>query len=116
MGQVRVAGWQAAPRVTLVLPEEGSMGWVDAAYWAAQLEAWGIPATRQSSAPKWLECLLPTCSSENSRLISASMDLSIRPFLPSRFHRAKRHCFQRPDYRIPSRAGGVPTRDDQGPV
>ena len=50
MGQVRVAGWQAAPRVTLVLPEEGSMGWVDAAYWAAQLEAWGIPATRQSSA------------------------------------------------------------------
>lgn len=50
MGQVRVAGWQAAPQVTLVLPEEGGTGWVDAAYWAAQLEAWGIPAARQSPA------------------------------------------------------------------
>ncbi len=50
MGQVRVAGWQAAPRVALVLPEEGGPGWADAAYWAAQLEAWGIPATRQSAA------------------------------------------------------------------
>lgn len=49
-GQVRVAGWQAAPRVTLVLPGEGDTGWVDAAYWAAQLEAWGIPVTRQSPA------------------------------------------------------------------
>jgi hypothetical protein len=50
VGEVRVAGWQAAPRVMLVLPEEGGTGWADAAYWAAQLEAWGIPAARQSPA------------------------------------------------------------------
>ncbi len=50
MSEVRVPGWPVAPRVTLVLPGEGSAGWVDAAYWAAQLEAWGIPATRRTPA------------------------------------------------------------------
>jgi hypothetical protein len=30
--------------VAVLLPEEGSPGWCDAAFWAALLEAWGIPA------------------------------------------------------------------------
>lgn len=48
MGRVHVAGWQGAPCVTLVLPGEQDAGWSDAAYWAAQLEAWGVPAVRRS--------------------------------------------------------------------
>lgn len=44
--EVRLAGWRAAPRVVLVIPGEDDVGWADAAYWSAQLEAWGIPAAR----------------------------------------------------------------------
>jgi hypothetical protein len=33
-----------APRVAVLLPEEKQPGWTDAAFWAALLEAWGVPA------------------------------------------------------------------------
>jgi hypothetical protein len=37
-------GWRTLPRVAVLFPEEGAPGWADAAFWWAQLEAWGIPA------------------------------------------------------------------------
>lgn len=37
-------GWRTPPRVAVLFPEEGAPGWADAAFWWAQLEAWGIPA------------------------------------------------------------------------
>jgi len=37
-------GWRTSPRVAVLIPEEGAPGWADAAFWWAQLEAWGIPA------------------------------------------------------------------------
>ena len=39
-------GWTIAPSIGLVLPEDGMPGWADAAFWCAQLEAWGFPADR----------------------------------------------------------------------
>ncbi len=39
-------GWRVAPRVAVLFPPEGSPGWADAAFWAALLEAWGVPADR----------------------------------------------------------------------
>ena len=39
-------GWEVAPRLGIALPEEGAPGWLDAAWWAVLLEAWGHPAVR----------------------------------------------------------------------
>jgi peptidoglycan/xylan/chitin deacetylase (PgdA/CDA1 family) len=41
-------GWRTLPRVAVLFPEEGAPGWADAAFWWAQLEAWGIPADLSS--------------------------------------------------------------------
>ena len=42
--RVPLHGLDAAPRLGVVLPREGSAGWADGAWWAALLEAWGYPA------------------------------------------------------------------------
>lgn len=37
---------RVAPRVGVRTPPEGALGWTDAAWWCALLEAWGFPASR----------------------------------------------------------------------
>ena len=46
MTSIRLAGWDVAPRLGVVVPPEGAPGWSDAAWWAVLLEAWGWPAER----------------------------------------------------------------------
>lgn len=41
-------GWSTPPGVGIVVPDEGSAGWVDAAFWCALLEAWGFPVDHLS--------------------------------------------------------------------
>ncbi len=41
-----LTGWPGAPRVTLVVPEDGGPGWEDSAFWATLPEAWGFSADR----------------------------------------------------------------------
>jgi hypothetical protein len=48
--QLHVRGMDLAPRLGVVVPSEGEPGWVDAAYWCALLEAWGIPASRPTAS------------------------------------------------------------------
>jgi peptidoglycan/xylan/chitin deacetylase (PgdA/CDA1 family) len=61
---VRLHGWSLAPRVGIVVPEEGRPGWTDAAFWWALLEAWGVPCERASPSgvvsPKWTTLIVPT--------------------------------------------------------
>jgi hypothetical protein len=44
MSEWFLPGWRAVPRAAVLCPEEGRPGWADAAFWAALLEAWGVPA------------------------------------------------------------------------
>ena len=44
MSEWSLRSWRIPPRVAVLFPEEGAPGWADAAFWWAQLEAWGIPA------------------------------------------------------------------------
>ncbi|HET7868903.1 MAG TPA: polysaccharide deacetylase family protein [Actinomycetota bacterium] len=60
----RLHGWSVAPRVGIVVPEDGRPGWTDAAFWCALLEAWGVPSER---APidgvvlsEWTTLIVPT--------------------------------------------------------
>lgn len=46
MTPTRLAGWDVAPRIGIVVPAEGTPGWTDGAWWATLLEAWGWPAER----------------------------------------------------------------------
>jgi hypothetical protein len=60
---VRLARWFVAPLVGVVLPEEGSSGWADAALWFALLEAWGVPAEAPApgdvAARPWTTLIVP---------------------------------------------------------
>jgi hypothetical protein len=46
MSVVRLPGWGSLPRLGIVMPPEDASGWLDAAWWAVLLEAWGCPAKR----------------------------------------------------------------------
>jgi peptidoglycan/xylan/chitin deacetylase (PgdA/CDA1 family) len=63
---VRLAGWSVAPRVGVVLPDEGSSGWTDAAFWLALLEAWGVPAdaspTGLVASQRWTTAVVPAAA------------------------------------------------------
>jgi len=54
---VSLEGWPARPELGLLLPHEGRPGWADGAFWAAILEAWGLPVTRAAAAS--LDALAP---------------------------------------------------------
>lgn len=60
----RLNGWSIAPRVGLVIPEEGRPGWTDAAFWGAQLSAWGVPwhpfVPDGEAEPPWTTVIAPT--------------------------------------------------------
>src|SRR5262249_24778506 len=43
---VSLEGGQTRPEVGLLRRREGRPGWADGAFWAAILEAWGLPVTR----------------------------------------------------------------------
>ena len=64
MPTARLHGWSAAPRVGLVIPEDGGPGWADAAFWGAQLTAWGVPwrpfAPGGETEPRWTTVIVPT--------------------------------------------------------
>lgn len=47
---ISLEGWPARPALGLVLPGEGRPGWADGAFWAAVLEAWGVPVARVGEA------------------------------------------------------------------
>lgn len=47
---VSLEGWPARPELGLLLPREGRPGWADGAFWAAILEAWGLPVARAGEA------------------------------------------------------------------
>jgi hypothetical protein len=54
---------ETAPRLGVVIPPEGSPGWVDGAWWAALLEAWGYRAEHvppESSVPGFTTLIVPT--------------------------------------------------------
>jgi hypothetical protein len=59
----RLHGWSVAPRVGVVVPEEGRPGWTDAAFWCALLEAWGVPYEWTSPdgglPPRWTTVVVP---------------------------------------------------------
>jgi peptidoglycan/xylan/chitin deacetylase (PgdA/CDA1 family) len=61
---VRLHGWSVAPRVGIVVPEDGRPGWTDAAFWCALLEAWGVPSERASLngvvPSEWTTLIVPT--------------------------------------------------------
>ncbi len=46
MSVVRLPGWGSVPRLGIMMPPEDASGWLDAAWWAVLLEAWGCPAKR----------------------------------------------------------------------
>ncbi len=64
MSVARLRGWTIAPRVGVVVPDEGTPGWPDAAFWCALLDAWGVPAERTSPATlpgsPWTTLVVPT--------------------------------------------------------
>ncbi len=47
---VSLEGWPVRPALGLLLPDEGRPGWTDGAFWAAILDAWGLPITRAVEA------------------------------------------------------------------
>ncbi len=63
VSEVRLDGWSVAPRVGVVVPQEGRSGWTDAAFWCALLEAWGVPAERTTPAgvasDRWTTLIVP---------------------------------------------------------
>jgi peptidoglycan/xylan/chitin deacetylase (PgdA/CDA1 family) len=60
----RLHGWSVAPRVGIVVPEDGRPGWTDAAFWCALLEAWGVPSKRAPLngvvSSEWTTLIVPT--------------------------------------------------------
>lgn len=60
MNALRLPGWTVAPRLGLVMPAGRAPGWFDAAFWAAQLDAWGLRAER--FGPKAPAAALARCT------------------------------------------------------
>jgi peptidoglycan/xylan/chitin deacetylase (PgdA/CDA1 family) len=60
---VRLDGWIDAPVVGVVAPDEGAPGWTDAAFWSAQLEAWGVvgrtTTVRDVARTAWTTLVVP---------------------------------------------------------
>lgn len=46
MTTLRFGGWDLTPCLGVVVPDQGSPGWIDAVFWCAILEAWGFPFER----------------------------------------------------------------------
>lgn len=46
MSETTFGGWLAAPRIGVVIPDPGTTGWGDAAFWSVLLEVWGFPFER----------------------------------------------------------------------
>ena len=73
--RVPLDGLETAPRVGVVIPPEGSAGWVDGAWWAALLEAWGYPAEHvapASSVDGFTTLIVPTAAVDDR--LAGSLD------------------------------------------
>jgi hypothetical protein len=61
--RLRLDGWRIAPRVGVIVPDEGEPGWCDAAFWCSLLDAWGVPASRVGvtdvRAARWTTLIVP---------------------------------------------------------
>ncbi len=83
MPMVRLAGWSVAPLVGVVLPDDATPGWADAAFWVALLEAWGVPTEPSSPgdlAPRrWTTVVVPAAAVDGalSAALAALDDASI---------------------------------------
>jgi hypothetical protein len=66
VSEVRLPGWRGVPRVGVLLPEEGSPGWTDAALWWSLLEAWGVRAEAATpagvAAAGWTTLVVPAAA------------------------------------------------------
>jgi peptidoglycan/xylan/chitin deacetylase (PgdA/CDA1 family) len=67
--------------VGLVVPEEGRPGWTDAAFWGAQLTAWGVrwdPIEPDGEArPGWTTVVVPTGAAELADRLASADEVSL---------------------------------------